>query len=253
MSDILSWIRLHGPFLIGHRGYPAAARENTLPAFEAALEAGCDGVEMDVRMTADGALVVHHDGSVNGAAGSLVLERTEWDRIEEETFPSSAGPYRVFRLEDVLESLRGRCLLNVEVKPPGPGRHGSVADRLLEALKPVRPRESVLVSSFDPEALAAIRRRDASVLLAFLFTSMKDLNHLEEEEIVENLVAIHPRHDLVDPKLMKRAGERGLQVNTWTVDDPAEASRLVRLGVTAVVTNRPEAIADALYEDLPPE
>jgi glycerophosphoryl diester phosphodiesterase len=253
MSDILSWIRLSGPFLIGHRGYPAAARENTPLSFEAALEAGCDGVEMDVRMTGDGELVVHHDETVNGAGGPAVLERMEWSRLEGRSFRAPEGPYRVFRFAEVLEALNGRCLLNVEVKPPVGGRHGSVADRLLEALDTVRPRESVLVSSFDAEALAAVRRRDASVLLAFLFKSLTDFNHLEEEEIAEDLAALHPRHDLVDRKLMKRAGERGLLVNAWTVDDPAEASRLVGLGAAGVVTNLPERIADAVYGDVPPE
>ncbi len=249
MSDVLSWIRLPGPFLIGHRGLPSAARENTLPAFEAALEAGCDGVEFDLHMTADGVLAVHHDPVATGPEGPLHLDRIDWNRLEGTKFQGREGAYRIPRLEAVAAALTGRCLLNVEVKAPGPGRHGTVADRLLAVLETVRPRESVLVSSFDPEVLAAIRRRDASVLLGFLFASVSELNHLEEEEVVESLHALHPRHDLVDAGLMKRARERGLAVNAWTVDDPAEASRLVRAGASAVITNRPREIEPALFED----
>jgi glycerophosphoryl diester phosphodiesterase len=252
MTDILSWTRLSGPFLIGHRGYPAAARENTPESFEAALEAGCDGVEFDVRMTRDEVLVVHHDEIVEGPSGPISIEGSTWADLAAMRFPSSQGTYRVHTLAETLEALSGRCLLNVELKPPGRGRQTTAAERLITALELLRPHESVLVSSFDLDVLAALRRRDAGALLGFLFSEIAAFNHLEESEIAETLQAIHPRHDLVDRKMMRRAEEAGLMVSAWTADDPAEASRLVKLGVTAVITNRPDAVADALYEGLEP-
>ncbi len=250
MSDVLSWVRLPGPFLIGHRGRAEGARENTPPAFEAALEAGCDGVEFDVRMTEDRVLVVHHDETATGPEGPVTLDRAGWERVEASRYRGPDGLYRIHRLREVLEGLSGRCLLNVEVKPPRPERRGEVADRLLEELDRVRPRESVLVSSFDPELLAALRRRDASVLLGYLFASVRDFNHLEESEAAETLQALHPRHDLVDKRLMKRAEEQGLRVYAWTVDDPVEAARLVGAGVAGVITNRPEDVGDAVFGGL---
>jgi glycerophosphoryl diester phosphodiesterase len=246
MSDVLSWVRLSGPFLIGHRGFPGAVRENTLPSFEAALEAGCDGIELDVRMTRDGLPVVHHDDAVKNAAGSRKIEELEWSEIRGKLFESREGSYSVHGLGEVLEAISGRGLLNVEVKPPGAGRHSQAADVLTGALDRVRPRESVLVSSFDGEILSALHQRDAALLLGFLFSSMRDLNHLEEAEAVDTIQAVHPRHDLVDQKLMKRAAERRLAVNTWTVDDPSEARRLVELGATAIITNRPDLVGPAL-------
>ena len=170
----------------------------------------------------------------------------DWARIQGERFRAGDDLYTVNSLEEVLGMFAGRCLLNVEVKPPGRGNHDETADLLLGALEAVRPRESVLVSSFDPEMLAAVRRRDASVLLGFLFTSLDLLNHLEEEEIGDALDAVHPHHSLVNEKLMKRAEERGWMVTAWTVDEPEEATRLGRLGVTAVITNRPEEVGGAL-------
>jgi glycerophosphoryl diester phosphodiesterase len=248
MTDVLSWTRLAGPFLIGHRGYPVAFRENTPEAFEAALEAGCDGVEFDVRMTLDEVLVVHHDEFVEGPSGPVSIEGALWEELASLRFPSAQGPYRLFSLAEVLEGLSGRCLLNVEIKPPGPGRHAAAAAGVLTALERVRPFESVLVSSFDADMLAALRRRDAGLFLGFLFSSMGLFNHLEESEVVGSLQAIHPRRELVDRKLMRRAEESGLMVCTWTVDEAAEAARLVGLGVTAVITNRPEAVGGVLEE-----
>ncbi len=252
MTDILSWTRLSGPFLIGHRGHPGAARENTPEAFEAALEAGCDGVEFDVRMTRDGVLVVHHDDRAEGPAGPIAVEGSLWVDLARMRFPSPQGPYRIHTLAETLEVLRGRCLLNLEMKPPGRVRHAAAADQLIAGLEALRPHESVLVSSFDADLLAALHRRDSGLLLGFLFASMEPFNHLEESEVAESLQAIHPRRDLVDRKLMRRAEEAGLMVCAWTADDPAETSRLAKLGVTAVITNRPDAVADALYEGMEP-
>lgn len=246
MSDVLSWIRLPGPFLIGHRGFPARARENTLPGFEAALEAGCDGVELDVRMTRDGVLVVHHDDTATGPEGPVRLDAVDWSRLEGERFSSPSGTYAVEPLDRVLQGLSGRCLVNVEIKPPTDATRVRLAEAAAPALDAVRPRESLLVSSFDPLLLGHLHRVDRSLSLGFLFASLADLNALEDQDVVEFLGALHPRHDLVDAKLMKRARERRLAVHAWTVDDPGEAARLVDLGAASIITNRPDRIAEAL-------
>ncbi len=254
MTDILSWIRLDGPFLIGHRGYPAVARENTGLSFEAALEAGCDGVELDVRMTRDLELIVHHDPTANGELGPVHLEMMNAAEVLGGRWNAeNTEPYRVERLETVLENLAGRCLINVEVKPPGEGRHEALAGKLDAALDTVKPRESVLVSSFDAEMLRAIRRASKETALAFLFAEMKDLNRLEDDELIDALTAIHPVDGLVDKKLMKRAEERGLMVTAWTIDDPWRAEALVRMGVTGVVTNAPEEVGVAVWSEVPEE
>jgi len=239
MSDILSWIRVEGPFLIGHRGYAAEARENTPPAFEAALEAGCDGVELDARMSRDGVALVHHDAEARSSGQTLVLADRSFEALRDTRFEGRGGPYRIHSLTEVLRGLAGRCLINVEAKPAAPEFRQRTAAAIYEAVEKVRPRESVLVSSFDPELLLALHRYDNALALGFLFASLKDLNHLEDEPVVDLLTSIHPRHNLVDAKLMRRAAERGLQVHAWTADDPAEIQRLMDLGVTAVITNRP--------------
>ena len=248
MTDVLSWIRLDGPFLIGHRGAPHAARENTLASFEAALEAGCDGVELDVHVTADGIPVVHHDEALRGEDGRrIVIAECSWTDLEGRFFGSGDETYPVHNLDEVLDTLNGRCLINVEIKPPGTDRLVPVAAAVIEALDRVRPRESVLVSSFDPELLGVIRWKDKSALLGFLFSAMSAYNHLQETEVIDGLTALHPRHDLVDSKFMKRVAERGHAVHTWTVDEAVRARELIELGVTSVITNRPEVTGPALY------
>jgi glycerophosphoryl diester phosphodiesterase len=249
MSDVLSWIRLPGPFLIGHRGQGRSAPENTPAAFEAALEAGCDGVELDVRCTADGVPVVHHDAEVRGERGteSAVIEETAAEELLAGRWRDGKGrPYTVPTLAAVLDVLARRALVNVEVKPPPEGRGEATVEAVREALERARPRESILVSSFDPRVLEMFRARDASLLLGFLFASLGDLNRMEQESIMDGLNALHPRHDLVDRNLMKRAEERGLAVHTWTVNERREAERLLDLGVASLITDAPEAVGPAL-------
>ncbi|HYV50976.1 MAG TPA: glycerophosphodiester phosphodiesterase [Dongiaceae bacterium] len=251
MSDVLSWIRLTGPFLIGHRGFPMAARENTVPSFEAALEAGCDGIELDVRMTQDGELVVHHDEAAVNESGSVSIESSTWPTLKASRFNGADGGYGIPHLDTVLRALSGRGLLNIEVKPAGK-RAKDVVEKVCAAVDKVRPRESVLISSFDLDILAGVLRREKGLLLGYLFSSAEALSHLEDSEVVDTLVALHPRHDLVNEAFIKRARERGLDVHAWTVDDAAEARRLVALGVTSVITNRPDICGPVLYEGLPP-
>ena len=229
-----------------------AARENTVPSFEAALEAGCDGVELDVRMTQDGALVVHHDETAQSDSGIMAIETSDWMRLKEARFRSTDGEYGIPRLDTVLRAISGRGLINMEVKPAGK-RTERVAELVCAAADKVRPRESLLVSSFDLDLLGEILRREKGILLGYLFSSVEALNHLEDSEVVDTLAALHPRHDLVDETFMKRARERGLDVHTWTVDEADTARTLVRIGVTSVITNRPDICGKVLYEGLPPE
>jgi glycerophosphoryl diester phosphodiesterase len=247
MSDVLSWIRLPGLLVIGHRGFPEAARENTLASFEAALEAGSDGVELDVHVTRDGVPVVHHDAAAATAGGALEIAAEPWSVLEAARFLGPEGTYPLERLDAVLDSLSGRTLVNVELKAPSVrARLPLYLDAVVPVLDRIRPRESLLVSSFDAELLGSLYRRDRSLALGFLFSAVRDLNHLEEFDVVETLTTLNPRHDLVDPKLMRRARERSLAVSAWTVDDPEKARKLAEMGVHAVITNRPDRVSAGL-------
>ena len=103
------------------------ARENTVPSFEAALEAGCDGIELDVRMTQDGELVVHHDATALSDTGSITIEQSDWSHLKPLRFKGTDGQYGIPHLDTVLRALSGRGLLNIEIKPAGK-RAGEVAE-----------------------------------------------------------------------------------------------------------------------------
>jgi len=239
----LSWKDGPGRLVIGHRGFPGQARENTPDSFRLALEAGAHGVELDVRLTEDDIPVVHHDETALGDRGAVNLTRTAWDVLAGERFRGQEGIYCVHRLDEVIRPLAGTGLLNIEVKPPAEDRREATARAVGEALSGVEPRASVLVSSFDAPFLATLAGVEPSLDLALLLGRHGGEQELARARDLKRLAALHPRHDLVTETLMGEAREHGWMVNSWTVDDPQQAERLWSLGVRAVITNRPDRLA----------
>lgn len=202
------------PLLLGHRGAPRLARENTLEAFRLALEKGMDGVELDVQMTRDGVLVVHHDFTLEGRPLSF--------------WASSDLPPYIPRLEEVLSQLQG-AYVNVELKslPPSDGRERALAELLSRF-----SLERIWVSSFDPFALLRLRRLDPRIPLGFL---------LEAEEGFDLVPClgvdwVHPEAGLLTEERV-RSLKRTHKVAAWTVNDPARMEELARFGVDALITD----------------
>ena len=231
------------PLVLGHRGASADAPENTLAAFRLALEQGAEGVELDVWRCASGEVVVHHDADARRTAGSPLrvtsatlaeLKRLDvgaWkgDRFRGQTVPT---------LPEVLQALPG-AVLNVELKSAGvPDLR--LAAAVARALRQAGAGDRCLVSSFDPALLAAFRAAAPGVPCGILFAD--DQRWRVRELVGTRLLrvrAVHPQWTLVTPERVRRWRARGLEVNTWTVDDPGTVARLCALGVAAVITNRP--------------
>jgi len=212
--------------ILGHRGSPTVALENTLRSFALALEAGADGVELDVQSSHDRVPVVVHDETLDrtmGVAGRLADLR--WPTIERVTgarLPSLA--------QVVAWSAASGAWLNVEMKARG------LEAEVLRLLSEARV-ERAIVSSFDPEIVLDLGRHTASVR-RFLLTSGWDANAV--------LAASESRADGVclgleaatDVNLWDLGG-RGLPVIVWTVNTPAEVRRLIEAGVFGIITDDP--------------
>jgi glycerophosphoryl diester phosphodiesterase len=222
--------------VIAHRGASADHRENTLEAFGGALEQGADWVELDVRLSEDGHLVVHHDASY--ADGRAVARTGADDR-----------PEYVPLLPDALAACVGMGV-NIEIKnSPGDLGDGVEQDmsiaRLVTGLLRERPpgADPVLVTSFDEATLMNLRSLVPTGLLAWDLGS--DPGAVERAAAAGD-VAVHPWDAIVDAHLVQRCRALGLVVNTWTVDDPARIVELVALGVDGIITNTPGRARDLL-------
>jgi glycerophosphoryl diester phosphodiesterase len=217
------------PLVLGHRGAPRAATENTLLAFRLALEEGADGVELDVQPAADGTPVVIHDATLERTTDSAgAVAAMEWAAIA----GARAGGEPVPRLEEALAwAAAADAWVNVEVKSAG-AEAASVA-----AVRAAGMMERVFFSSFYPEVVAALRREapDGAVFL---------LTQLWDEEVragVRTLgvdgVCLH--HPIATPDALAWLREAGLHAVSWTVDEPGRIEALFREGVMGIISNLP--------------
>jgi len=250
----------HRVLIHGHRGARAVLPENTLPAFEHAIEAGADYLELDVVVTRDDVPVVSHDPVLNeaictGAGGTRVVremtlaEVRRWDcgSLTNPAFPNQrpVPGARIPTLEEVLAlAARGRFGFNVELKTaagrpeltPAPERF---AELVLGAIKKHRLEQRTIIQSFDYALLHAVKRSGSGIRLAALFSRGGDL--------IAEVRAAHadmasPHLSLVTPERVKEAQTLGIRVAAWTANDPAEWDRLIAAGVDAIITDDPGAL-----------
>jgi glycerophosphoryl diester phosphodiesterase len=211
-----------------HRGCTQGCTENTLEAFAEARRLGADGVELDVRLTADGALAVHHDAEIPGLGPICSLAVGDL-------------PPHVPLLGDVLGVCEG-MLVNVEIKnaPGDPGYDPSeaVAALTAAAVDEAGWRDGVLVSSFQVSTLLAVQAADGGLALGALWGFAVDPAAALEEAAGRGFSAVHPFVSTVDAGLVERAHAAGLAVHVWTVNAPDDLRTLVGLGVDAVITDR---------------
>lgn len=221
------------PLLLGHRGVRGARPENTLAAFRLAFESGLDGIEFDVQRSADGVLVVTHDSVVDGMDVASLGFAELSGRIE-----------GLPRLEEVFELARGYPgrLLNLEVKTERARNHG-LERQVAAAVRASGLADRVLVSSFNPLALGRVRLAAPELRTALLFAPDMPA-WLRSGRLAGwlHVDAIHPHHSGVTASGMRRARARGLQVNTWTVNDAREVKRVTALGVDGIIADDPVAL-----------
>lgn len=229
---------MSSPLLLGHRGAPLDAPENTLPSLREALAQGADGCEFDLRLTLDGVPVLSHDATLERCAGvPVAVGRVSLRALQRYRL---YGDARVPTLEEALELLRGR-FANLELKCDTPAEAEPLAHAVTAALRRARtPLDSVVLSSFEPLALFHLRALDARLPLGVLFEP-DPLSSARALRLGASLpsAALHPCFVQCTPEALARWRTLGRRVNVWTVDDGTTARRLARDGASVLITNRP--------------
>lgn len=234
------WLRAESQLIIGHRGASADAPENSLTAFALAVEQGADGIEIDVQLSADGWPMLLHDEKVDrttngtGAVAELTFEQCQALDC------GDGGP--IPSLDQVFEMFGPALLYNVELKGMAwqdDGLVAAVADRI----ESHQLEEHVLVSTFNPRILRRCRRQMSKRVAIALLRAPGPYKYTY---LIADGQADHPHYSMIDEKYMEWARKRGYRVHTWTVDEPAEARRLVELGVHGIITNKPGFLRESL-------
>ena len=210
-----------------------------MPAFLGAREEGASWVELDVRLSSDGQLVVHHDPWYSGGLGVA-------------TSPADARPETVPLLAEALDACAGMGV-NVEIKntPGDLGDEGvehslEVVDLVVSLVTQRGSEQPIQISSFDEPTLARVRALAPDLPTAQLLFDLSGDPEAVERAAEAGHGAINPWDPFVDEALVARCDALGLEINPWTVDDPERIRTLAVLGVTGIITNTPAAAIAAL-------
>ncbi len=240
------------PQIFAHRGARMAAPENTLPAFQKALEMGADGIELDVHASKDGQLVVIHDFTVNKTTNGQGQVRNftaaELAQLDAGSHfsPAFAG-IGVPTLPQVFDLVGNRCRVNVEIKSEDP-EGGPEVPLLAALIQTHQLYDQVIVSSFNAPTLIKMRWTDPKVKLGLLYEGPLP-PHLRQAWFTPIMQpeALHPYHRSIDAELMTWARAHGCAVNTWTVNVVEDARRLAALDVDVIMTDVPDVMIAALF------
>ncbi|MCP4447556.1 MAG: glycerophosphodiester phosphodiesterase [Myxococcales bacterium] len=231
------------PLVLGHRGDSANHPENTLAALKGAMNAGADGVELDVRLCGSSELLVFHDEDLQRLCGDprriddLSLQEIADVRVGGEPIPT---------LLEVLNALP-LAVVNIELKRHPMSQALALVTACAQAVTESRSLGRVIISSFDPRLLLMLRVLEPNLPRALLFAEEQGLP-LRRGWLATTLsaCAVHPEHVLVSGTRMSRWRRRGYRVHTWTVDDPVRIAELARIGVHAIICNDPGAAIASL-------
>jgi glycerophosphoryl diester phosphodiesterase len=224
--------------VIAHRGASGRLPENTLPAYELAVELGADMIEVDLHRTRDGAIVVTHDEDLRGLGGGG--EIADATLAEVRTLDAGGGA-RVPTLDELLDGFGSRIALNLELKRGTRAEYEGLEAATLAALEARGLVAGILFSSFYDPVLARLRALSARARIGLLISRRFPDEWAARARRV-GAEALHPELALVTPELVRAAHGEGLAVNVYTVDEPADLARLVDLGVDGIFTNHPDRL-----------
>jgi glycerophosphoryl diester phosphodiesterase len=213
--------------IIAHRGASKDALENTLEAFELAVEQGADMIETDLHLLRDGAIALYHDDRIGGVAvGELTLAELRHHLPRAPT------------LEETLDRFAARIPFNLEIKSPSEGDYVGLEELALAEVRKRGILERTLFSSFADSVLAKLRVLEPAARLGTLVWVRQPGEPLLRAASV-GAEAVHLHVVLASGDAVRAAHDAGLRVNVYTVDDPSVQLRLRDDGVDGIFTNEP--------------
>lgn len=246
------WRQPHPTWIVGHRGAPRRARENTIESFDWAETLGADAVEFDLRQTRDGEAVLFHDEEIALGTQRVPIRGFTAREVEKLVLPSGFGDYRVPSLQDVFHRYGRALRYVVEVKASAGFDRGVMARRIAGLASEYGVAARCLVVSFDADFLRKMRETEPAFATGYLFkqpVALPEAGRLTP--LFPPVDAIGPARDLATPALLAAAAAAGLSVHPWTVNEPEEVRRFLDARVASITTDAPD-MALGLRANEPP-
>ena len=230
---------------IGHRGARGYIAENTLESIQKALDLNVDGIEIDVFRCASGEIVVFHDKKLQRLTGhNGLIEETTFEELKNMLV---AGRYRIPTLQQVLEKIGGKILLNVELK--GENTAIPTATILKQYLSDSQSDiKKLIVSSKNWKELTLFKNQNTNIPIGVLshynIFLEKGVDAIIEKGRELSALAIHPKFSILNKKAIDKIHSAGFLVYSWTINNPKDIQHAIRLGVDGIITDFPDRVPD---------
>lgn len=251
-------IKLNSTFLekvtiTAHRGDSACAPENTLEAFEMAIENGADVIELDVRETKDGEIVVCHDESLKRICGvNKKIGKTKYkDLLKYDVSAKYKGKnkelyknikVRIPTLREAIETVGDRAKLNIEIKTANTDKN--LEKKVAEIVNEYDCRDKCVVTSQTYGAIKRIKKYDPQIKTIYVMSiAMGDFYDLEYAD------GFSIKYRFINKEVIRQSHKRGKEVYAWVVDDEKTLEKMMLLNVDSVITNDSEATRKNMYEN----
>jgi|WetSurMetagenome_2_1015567.scaffolds.fasta_scaffold351570_1 glycerophosphoryl diester phosphodiesterase len=236
-----------GILLTAHRGASGYAPENTLSSMSEAIKMKADYSELDAQETSDGEIIVLHDGNLKRTTG---LDKNIWETSYEEIKKLDAGSWYndkfkgepLPKLSDIIDLVKGKMKLNIELKCNG--HQKKLADKVVKIVKEKDFSKECILTSFEINEIKRAKEIDSTLKVGLIFEKMPGAYDVFKA----NMEVLSVNYLLVDENFVRKAKENGKEIHVWTVDDEAEMRRLIKLGVTSILTNYPEKLKKIFAE-----
>lgn len=232
-------VPLHGIQVSAHRGFSYIAPENTVYAFQEAIDIDADYIELDVQLTADKQLVVFHDKNISRTTnGSGKISDYTYEELQQ----LSAGKWfgigfedaKIMLLSDVLDFVGHKALLNIEIK--NIGNVNETVEQTVELVKEYGLTSSCYITSFSYKALKKVKELEPKIKTALIANIATSTAYSQ----LPDIDAVSMNYIFVNKSVVNTAHQNGKLIFVWTVDNESDIRKMVSLGVDNIITNRPD-------------
>jgi glycerophosphoryl diester phosphodiesterase len=222
------------PIIFAHRGANYFAPENSIPAFEKALNLGCDGVELDVRLCGSGEVVVFHDRFTHRLTGYHGnIHKLSYSKIQK--LGLGKEKEKIPTLDEILELLNRKVLINIDVKKDFFSK-ADIEEKIIRHLKTHNLKENIIISSFNPMVLKKISSLYPGISSGYIFRNKSSMVFLNGHPVQ----SLHARYQILDQKYIRSLTNRANDIYAWTVDEVKNMLEQIQNGIHGIISNRPE-------------
>jgi glycerophosphoryl diester phosphodiesterase len=234
--------------ITAHRGASGHAPENTLSSMNEAINMHADFAELDAQETTDGEIIILHDDDLKRTTG---LVKNIWETTYEEIKTLDAGNWfgekfknePLPKLSDVIDFVRGKIKLNIELKTNG--HEKMLADRVVKIIQDKHFSKECFFTSFDYSQIKRVKEIDPDFKVGLIFKAMPT----DIDVFTVPVEALNIHFSLLNSEFIKKAKENGKEVHVWTVNEESEMKRIIDFGVTSIITNYPDRLKKILDEN----